>query len=307
MHCPKCNAQIFQGDKFCGECGANVSSLSSKETFAPNNSNEGKKNEEPSKVNQSQHITEDSNQQPNHHIHSDNANQQTRPVNHNTHHQSVQNEKVNGFFKDTLNFIKDTFKSPTHTALNARRYSPTITIFALAVFVLINSLVFTGMLSSLYGSAHMHMFSSFPFFGVLIRLFIVISLYLSVLYAVGLALSMIFNKTIDAKTLLNQYSSVFIISVTLNIISLLFALLGSFQLYAFFMLFGLIVLVFTPLYVFLINSENKSVGLDKLYISILHFLAIGIGIVIVSMLSLEILSEPVIDFLNSPLTDFYNF
>lgn len=306
MHCPKCNAQIFEGDKFCGECGADVSSLSSKETFDPNNSNESKKNEAPSKANQTIHTTEDSNQQANNHVHLDNAYQEASPANHDTHHQSVQNEKVNSFLKDMLNFIKDTFKSPTQTALNARRYSPAITVVALAVFVLINSLVFTGVLSSLYGSASMHMFSSFPFFGVLIRLFIVILLYLAVLYAVGLALSMIFNKTIDAKTLLNQYSSVFIISVSLNIISLLFALLGSFQLYTFFMIFGLIALVFTPLYVFLINSENKSVGLDKLYISILHFLAIGIGLVIVSMLSLEILAGPVFNFMDEILSDPFN-
>src|SRR5699024_9729330 len=29
MKCPNCNSEIFEGDKFCGECGYNLSNLDS--------------------------------------------------------------------------------------------------------------------------------------------------------------------------------------------------------------------------------------------------------------------------------------
>src|SRR5699024_9591904 len=207
----------------------------------------------------------------------------------------------NGFLKETWNFTLDTFKSPTHTTLNTNRYNVGAALTALALFILLNTLIFTGMLSSLYSYGSMSYVHSFPFLSVVLRLFFVF-----VLYAVGLALSMIFNKSVDFKKLIKQYSSVFIISISLHVISLLFALLGSIQLYIFFMLLALIVLVFTPLYVFLINSENKNVGLDKLYISILHFLAIALGLLIVSLLSAEILAGPVFNFIDEILSDPFN-
>lgn len=295
MNCPNCGTKIQPGDKFCGECGADLTNLNQKEKFVPTSKTEENAHVQASKESQEKEDVRpvDSNQQsPN----------ESQPI----HNNSVHNEKVNGFLKETWNFTLDTFKAPTHTTLNANRYNVGAALTALALFILLNALVFTGMLSSLYSYGSMSYVQSFPFLNVMLRLFFVLALYLFALYAAGLALSMIFNKFINFKTLIKQYSSVFIISISLHVISLLFALLGSIQLYIFFMLLALIVLVFTPLYVFLINSENKNVGLDKLYISILHFLAIALGLLIVSLLSAEILAGPVFNFIDEILSDPFN-
>lgn len=296
MNCPNCGTKIQPGDKFCGECGADLTTLNQKEKFVPTSKIEENTHVQTSKDSQEREAVRpvDSNQQ---------APNENQPIHNNN---SVHNEKVNGFLKETWNFTLDTFKSPTHTTLNANRYNVGAALTALALFILLNALVFTGMLSSLYSYGSMSYVHSFPFLSVMLRLFFVLALYFFVLYAVGLALSMIFNKSVDFKTLIKQYSSVFIISISLHVISLLFALLGSIQLYIFFMLLALIVLVFTPLYVFLINSENKNVGLDKLYISILHFLAIALGLLIVSLLSAEILAGPVFNFIDEILSDPFN-
>ncbi len=298
MNCPNCGTKIQPEDKFCGECGADLSTLNQKEKFVPT-----------SKTEENAHVQNsiDSQERKTTHPKRESSNQQTPNENQSIHNNdSVHNEKVNGFLKETWDFTLDTFKAPTHTTLNANRYNVGAALTALALFILLNALVFTGMLSSLYSYGSMSYVHSFPFLSVMLRLFFVLALYFFVLYAVGLALSMIFNKSVDFKTLIKQYSSVFIISISLHVISLLFALLGSIQLYIFFMLLALIVLVFTPLYVFLINSENKNIGLDKLYISILHFLAIALGLLIVSLLSAEILAGPVFNFIDEILSDPFN-
>src|SRR5699024_7504715 len=296
MNCPNCGATVQPGDKFCGECGTNLTTVNKKETFVPSSKSEENAHVQTSKDSQEREAARpvDSNQQ---------ASKENQPIHNN---ESVHNEKVNGFLKETWNFTLDTFKAPTHTTLNARRYNVGAALTALALFILLNALIFTGMLSSLYSYGSMSYVHSFPFLSVMLRLFFVLALYFFVLYAVGLALSMIFNKFVDFKTLIKQYSSVFIISISLHVISLLFALLGIIQISIFFMLLALIVLVFTTLYVFLTNSENKTVRLDKLYISILHFLAIALGLLIVSLLSAEILAGPVFNFLDDILSDPFN-
>src|SRR5699024_12223308 len=116
---------------------------------------------------------------------------------------SVHNEKVNGFLKETWNFTLDTFKAPTHTTLNTNRYNVGAALTALALFILLNTLIFTGMLSSLYSYGSMSYVHSFPFLILVLRLFFVLALYFFVLFAFVFSLFMIFNKSVDIHKLIN--------------------------------------------------------------------------------------------------------
>lgn len=113
MQCPNCKAQIFEGDRFCGECGTDVSKITG---YEPDNG----------------HIkmVSDTNQQ---------GKAGTSAPNSNT------------YFKTVLSFIKNSFLRPGRMIGADKIYAPSVTSGTVGMAAVIVSLLFFIMGRSLAG------------------------------------------------------------------------------------------------------------------------------------------------------------
>lgn len=106
MQCPNCNTQIFENDRFCGECGTEVSAVTMKQTATQN---------------QSDAIEADSD-----------------------HPKATQksNSNTNTYFTTVLSFIKNTFIRPGTMIASDKAYAPSVTAGTVGMATLIVSLLF---------------------------------------------------------------------------------------------------------------------------------------------------------------------
>lgn len=104
MQCPNCNAQIFENDRFCGECGTDVSAVTMKQT-APQ--------------------TENNNEE---------AAQQRKAA-------QKANSNANTYFTTVLSFIKNAFIKPGTMIAGDKIYAPSVTAGTVGIGTLIVSLL----------------------------------------------------------------------------------------------------------------------------------------------------------------------
>lgn len=113
MQCPNCHAQIFENDRFCGECGTDVSAVTM--------------------------------QQP-----ADAARQQDHPDT-GGHTQPKKNSNAGSFFTTVLTFFKNSFLKPGSMIGSGKIYAPQVTAATVGIAALIVSLLFFIMSRSFAG------------------------------------------------------------------------------------------------------------------------------------------------------------
>lgn len=105
MQCPNCNAQIFENDRFCGECGTDVSAVTMKQTAFQTEHN----------------INEE-------------AGQQRKAA-------QKANSNANTYFTTVLSFIKNAFIKPGTLIAGDKIYAPSVTAGTVGIGTLIVSLL----------------------------------------------------------------------------------------------------------------------------------------------------------------------
>ncbi|MFD2830758.1 zinc ribbon domain-containing protein [Corticicoccus populi] len=227
MKCQNCGSEVFSGDRFCGECGHEVSSVTQA----------GKQNES--------YINNESTSE---------TNTESRSTNTGT------------LFNDSWNLIKSAFVQPAQL-ISSKSFSPAavsggvpaalLLLFSLLAFITMRST--TSSVQGFYGEAFVPIsvfFYTFLYAVLIFALFFFITFLMNKVLTVNSA---------PIEKVLYDFSITSIIIISLFIIGILLNLISLYEIGAFFFFIGAALFSFSPLYIFLKYAENNNAKFDTYY------------------------------------------
>lgn len=236
MQCPNCGAEIFKEDKFCGECGHNVSDITQ-----ANDASDGTTTE--TSEHQQSYIQETS-----------------------AEDQTSSGIDVSSILNEGWSMIKSAFLAPAKLIGSKEYYSSAVSGSVIAVLLLVFSLLAfitmrnaTSDATSLYGEPIIPISAFFYTF-----------LYGLLIFAVFFLITLLMNKLIIEASapwekVLNDFSLTSIIIISLFIVGVLLNLISLYEIGLFFFAIGGAFFGISPLYIFLRYAENNNTKIDSYY------------------------------------------
>lgn len=241
MRCPNCSAEIFEGDKFCGECGHALSEVNSENAIhtAPKSGNTDAEYGSEGVTNPDTH---------------DRANNQ--PVGNNS------------YFYEVLSFFKAAILSPGRTI--GSNYSIGVTSGTVGLLILLSSLL-TFIQMRLTMGEFFITFSTF--FETLVVLALMVAVFFGITY---LLLAIVIRQNQHWHRIFNDYAVAMVIAITFFILSALLNLITLYELGVIAGLIGVLLFLTTPIYILLRYAENHNVKFDSFYAMIIYFVLVVI-------------------------------
>lgn len=249
MECPNCGAEVFEGDKFCGECGHDVSNIT--------------------------HSGSDTEEKPAQNIH----NEQQSPT---PEEPLSSNVNASYIFNEGWGMIKNAFIEPgkligsreyTSSAISGSVIAALLLVFSLLTFIALRST--TSDVTSFYGEpiVPISVFFYTLFYGILI-------------FAIFFLITLLMNKLMIKSSapwekVLNDFSLASIISISSFIIGVLLNLVSLYEIGIFFFIIGGVLFGVTPLYIFLRYAENNNIKLDSYYAVTIYIVLCGFAYYII--------------------------
>lgn len=233
MQCPNCNAQIFENDRFCGECGTDVSAVTMKqptdETETGVNDKAGQKTE-------------------------------SKPA------AQQRSNNAGTYFTTVLSFIKDAFIKPGTMIGSEKIYAPSVTAGTVGMATLIVSLLSFILTRSFAGP-----FTEVPF-SALISIIFGMAVIISIYYGVAMLMNVLLLKNAKSwQQILHDFSVSTTIVLGLFIIAIAFSAITLVEIGALFWVVGVLLFITAPIYIFLKYAQNDNVKFDSYYSLIIYF------------------------------------
>lgn len=233
MQCPNCNAPIFENDRFCGECGTDVSAVTMEQTATQTES----------KIN-----TEDGQK---------------------TESKTAAQQKSNNagtYFTLVLSFIKNAFVKPGTIIGSGKVYAPSVTAGTVGMATLIVSLLFFIMTRSFAGP-----YAEVPF-GIFVRVFFTMAVLIAVFYGVTMLMNALLLKTaVSWQQILHDFSVSTIIVLGMYTVAVLFSAITLVEIGLLFFVIGSLLFITAPIYIFLRYAGNNNVKFDSYYSLVIYF------------------------------------
>lgn len=264
MKCPNCSAQVFEEDKFCGECGQDLTKM---EPLAGDS--------EPvlNNVNQSSDLKE-----------SEKNNNYSSSANQG-------NEKAKTYFNGVFSFFKDALLSPGRSV--GRPYDVSIVAGTIGLLLLIGSLITFVQLRSALGNVVVPFSTLFEY---LIAMIILFGIFFGITYLLVL---IVIRESRHWKDVFNDFSIPAVIVFTLFILASLLNLITLYELGVLVSLIGFLLFITAPVYILLRYAENNNVKFDSFYALIIYYALAAIVFYIMGRLVIGIFMENFIYELNN--------
>lgn len=264
MKCPNCGAQVFEEDKFCGECGQDLTKM---DPLAGDS--------EPvlNDVNQDPYLKESE-------------------KNNNYNSSSNQgNEKAKTYFTEVLSFYKGAVLSPGRSI--GRRYDISIVAGTVGLLLLIGSLITFVQMRSALGDVIIPFSTLFEY---LIAMIILFGVFFGITYLLVL---IVIRESKHWKDVFNDFSVPAVIVFTLFILASLLNLITLYELGFLVSLVAFLLFITAPVYIFLRYAENNNVKFDSFYALIIYYALAAIVFYIMGRLVVGIVLENFIYELNN--------
>lgn len=242
MKCPNCNAEVFEGDKFCGECGYDLSN----HTPEPASKNENMKEPE----------SDDS--------------MSSQAGHFNQGKDNRKNGDAKSYFIEALNFFKDSIVSPGKMIGSGHRYNISVTSGTIGMLVLITALITFIQMRSDVG---VRFITFSTFFEILILMLITVAVFFGLTY---LMLSIVTRHNKPWQRIFNDFAVPVLIIHSLFIAAALLNLITLFEIGAIFILIGFLLFLSTPIYIPLRYAQSNTVRFDSYYSMIIYFVVVAI-------------------------------
>lgn len=256
MKCPNCSAEVFEEDKFCGECGQDLTKM---EPVA------GKTESDVNEVKQDTYLKESEK--------NDNYNGTA----------SQGSEKAKSYFTDVLSFFREAALSPGKSIGNT--YNIQVVAGTVGLLILISSLITFIQMRSVLGDVAVPFSTLFEY---LIAMVILFGVFFGITY---LLLLIVIRESKHWKNVFNDFSIPAVIVFSLFILASLLNLITLYEIGFLVSLIGFLLFITTPVYILLRYAENNNVKFDSFYALIIYYVLTAIVFYIMGRLVLSIFME----------------
>ena len=264
MKCPKCSAQVFEEDKFCGECGQDLTKMKPLEGDPDS-------------------VLNDANQ--------DSDLKESEKINNYNSPAGQGNEKAKTYFSEVLSFFKDAVLSPGRSI--GRRYDISIVAGTVGLLLLIGSLITFIQMRSALGDVVVPFSTLFEY---LIAMVILFGVFFGITY---LLILIVIRESKHWKDVFNDFSIPAIIVFTLFILASLLNLITLYEIGFLVSLIGFLLFITEPVYILLRYAENNNVKFDSFYALIIYYVLAAIVFYIMGRLVIGMFMENFIYELNN--------
>lgn len=244
MKCPNCSAQIYKGDKFCGECGENVAAVTSDKTNGEDTTDE----------------------------HGANAAEGNNKPGFDAQH----------FMDEGLSLLKRTFVQPGKLIGSGEYYSGTVAGGVIGLLLLIFS-IFAFIVGRIVTSGATD-FLGEPLvpFSMLFMTFLYALLIFALFFLITFVMNrMIIKAAAPWEKVLSDFAVSSIIVIAFFTAGMLLNVISLYEIGAIFFAVGGLLFAFAPLYIFLRYAENNNTKLDTFYSLIIYIVLCAIAYYIV--------------------------
>ncbi len=257
MKCPNCNAEIFEGDRFCGECGHNLSNIESPSDDEQKTTVNRVKPEAGSK----------------------------KPENNNNYQSTPEqgNEKTKAYFTEVTSFFKDAVLSPGKSI--GRPYDTSVVAGTVGLLLLIASLITFIQMRSVLGDIAVPFSTLFEY---LIGLAIMFGVFFGITY---LLLTIVIRQNKHWKNVFSDYSIPAVIVFSLFILASLLNLITLYEIGFIVGLVAILLFITIPVYILLRYAENNNVKFDSFYALIIYYVLAAIVFYIMGRLIVTVFME----------------
>ncbi|SOC37651.1 zinc ribbon domain-containing protein [Salinicoccus kekensis] len=240
MKCPNCSAEIFEGDKFCGECGYALAGKSEAtiHTASESGSNSATYNNEETAYADAPHAAD---------------------------HQAGGGPS---YFSEVLSFFKAALLSPGRTIGSS--FNIGVTSGTVGLLILLASLL-------TFIQMRVAMGELFITFSTLFEMLIVLAIMVAVFFGVTyLLLAIVIRQNQHWHRVFNDYAVTMVITISFFILAALLNLVTLYELGIIAGLIGFLLFITTPIYLMLRYAENNNVKFDSFYAIIIYFVLVAI-------------------------------
>lgn len=251
MKCNKCGAACQSGDKFCGECGANL---------------------------ESQEVTVSHSIQQETAIVTSN-NSSATPLSTINSQEYIGKGKV--IVKQYFSFFLTMLKKPVSAAANTNKIDLTNGLITTALFTLFIPLMVFFALKNMFND-----YITVGFFDVVLKPFFIFVIYIGLIVAVIFGVLKIAKSSASFLDVTARFGSFLVLPTTLLAVALILSLIGS-NSYIFFLLLGLMCFSFIIPLIICSYKQEESEGLDAFYSILLVYAGITIIFIFVGAQAVE--------------------
>lgn len=264
MICPNCSAEVFEEDKFCGECGQDLSKMEPLEGNPDptvNNNNQDRNLKESEKIN--------------------NYNAST----------GQGSERAKTYFSEVFSFYKDAVLSPGRSI--GRGYDISIVAGTVGLLMLIGSIIAFIQMRSALGDVVVPISSLFEYIFIML---IVFGIFFGITY---LLILIVIRESKHWKEIFSDFSIPAVIVFSLFVFASLLNLITLYEIGFLVSLIAFLLFITTPVYILLRYAENNNVKFDSFYALIVYYVLAAIVFYITGRLVIGIFIENFIYELNN--------